>query len=255
MDARIQVTLAANAGVLLRYGDTAILLDVLFSYEENAFCAPSPAVREKILRGDPPFEKADYLLFTHLHSDHFSGELTGEYLRRHPVKGLLLPLAEEEPRPEYLNALGESGTACFFLTGRTARADFRLSPDLEVTAFRTLHLDEKYHAVPHFCYLIRCGEKRLFFTSDADYRLETFSFLGDAPLRAVFVNPLFFSDLQRRRFFRGSLPTETVVVYHLPFPPEDEKTLGRMFSRSLRECPENGPGVRVLERELETIEL
>ena len=117
------------------------------------------------------------------------------------------------------------------------------------------HLDEKYHAVPHFCYMIRCGQKRLFFTSDADYRLETFSFLGDAPLRAVFVNPLFFSDLQRRRFFRGSLPTETVVVYHLPFPPEDEKTLGRMFSRSLREWPENGPGVRVLECELETIEL
>lgn len=255
MDARIQVTLIANAGVLLRYGDTAILLDALFDYEENAFCAPSPAVREKLLRGEPPFDGVNYLLFTHLHADHFSGKLTEEYLSRHAVKGLLLPLSEQEDRQDFLTFVRESGTPCFVLTGRTARADFHLSTDLEISAFRTLHLDEKYHSVPHFCYLVRCGEQRLLFTADADYTEESFSFLGSEPLQAAFVNPLFFSDLQRRRFFHGSLPAETIAVYHLPFPPEDEGILGRMFSRSLREWPEGGPGVRVLERELETIEL
>ena len=127
--------------------------------------------------------------------------------------------------------------------------------EVQVSAFRTLHLDEKYHYVLHFCYLIACGGKRLLFTSDADYTRETFSFLGEEPLRAAFVNPLFFSDLQRRRFFHGTLPAEAIVVYHLPFPGENGEALQQMLSRSLRAWPESGPPVIVLDRELQTIML
>ena len=110
MDAPIRVTLVANTGLLLRCGDTGILADALCSPGEHGFSAPSPETWEKLLCGEPPFETVDTLLFTHLHSDHFSPERTLEFLQRRRVKGLLLPLAEEEARPEYLNALGESGT-------------------------------------------------------------------------------------------------------------------------------------------------
>lgn len=255
MDSPIQVTLVANAGLLLRYQDASILLDALFSGESCSFCAPSPATRERLLHGDPLFDSVDYVLFTHLHEDHFSEALTREFLLSHRVKGLMLPSSARLEQQGFFDFVKESGIPCHVLTGDTCKAEFRLSDTIRISAFRTLHLDEKYRDVLHFCYLISCGEKRLLFTSDVDYTREQFSFLGAEPLRAAFVNPLFFSDLQRRRFFHGRLPAETIVVYHLPFSEKKAGPLQRMFSRSLQAWPENGPTVIVLEGQLETIEL
>ena len=254
MDPLIQLRLVANAGLLLRYQNTSILLDALFSDASCSFCEPAAGTRELLLNGSPPFDAVDYLLFTHLHKDHFSAELTREFLRRHRVKGLLLPASESLARQGFFDFVKGTGTPCSVLTERTSQSVFHLSDGIQISAFRTLHLDEKYHDVPHFCYQIACGEKKLLFTSDADYTRESFSFLGSEPLRAAFVNPLFFSDLQRRRFFHGTLPAEAFIVYHLPFPPEDQP-LQQMFSRSLQAWPEDGPPVIVLDRELETIAL
>lgn len=253
MEPPIQVTLAANAGVLLRVRNTSILIDALFA--DTSGCGPSPETRERLLCGLPPFDEVDYVLFTHLHQDHFSEDVTREFLFHRRVKGLMLPASERREKQSFFDFVKETGTPCLVLGEHTAKTVLRLSPDVRVTAFRTLHLDEKYHAVLHFCYLIACGGKRLLFTSDADYTRETFSFLGEEPLRAAFVNPLFFSDLQRRRFFHGTLPAEAIVVYHLPFPGENGEQLQQMFSRSLRVWPESGPPVIVLDRELQTIML
>lgn len=255
MDSLIQVTLVANAGLLLRYQDSSILLDALFSGESCSFCEASPATRERLLRGDSPFDSVDYVLFTHLHEDHFSEALTREFLLSHRVKGLVLPYSERLEQRGFFDFVQESGTPCHVLTWDSCKAEFRLSDTIRISALRTLHLDEKYHGVLHFCYLISCGEKKLLFTSDVDYTREQLSFLGSDKLRAAFVNPLFFSDLQRRRFFHGRLPAETIVVYHLPFSEKKAGPLQRMFSRSLQVWPENGPPVIVLEGQLETIEL
>jgi L-ascorbate metabolism protein UlaG (beta-lactamase superfamily) len=251
MDTQVRVTLVANAGVLLRYRDTAILLDALFSEEEAPYCAASPAVTEKLLCGEPPFEQIDYVLFTHLHADHFSEAATREFLSRRQIRGLVLPASGQSDFPSFVK---ETGTPCSVLTEHTRETLFRLSAEIQITAFRTLHLDRKYHDIPHFCYLIAFGEKKLLFTSDADYTEESFAFLREETVTAAFVNPMFFSDLRRRRFFRGSLPAENIVVYHLPFPADGEQ-LQRMFAQNLRTWPEDGPPVTVLERELETIVL
>ena len=122
-------------------------------------------------------------------------------------------------------------------------------------AFRTLHLDPKYHEVPHFCYRIAFGEKRLLLTADVDYTAETLDFLGEDRLRAAFVNPLFFSALRHKRLFRGTLPTEAVAVYHLPFPEQDGRQFHRRLARDLQAWPEDGPQPLVLDRELQTLEL
>ena len=255
MDSRIQVTLTANAGVLVRCRDTAILLDALFNDKEQAYCSPSSAVLEKMLGGEPPFEHIDYVMFTHLHADHFSAELTKEFLRRRTVKGLLLPASDRLEQAGFFSFVRETGTPCYVLPEQALKTVFRLSPEIQVAAFRTLHLDKKYHDVPHFCYRITVGDQKLLFTSDVDYTEESFAFLERETLRAVFVNPLFFSDLQRRRFFHGSLRAETVVVYHTPFPEEGGDPFRRMLSRNLEAWPKEGPSAIVLERELDTIEL
>lgn len=52
----IRVTLLANAGVLIRYRDTALLLDGLFGRKDNPFSLCPPAAGGQ-LRGEPPFER------------------------------------------------------------------------------------------------------------------------------------------------------------------------------------------------------
>ena len=75
----IRVTLLANAGVLIRYRDTALLLDGLFGRKDNPFSLLPPGCREAMLRAEPPFERLDYLLFTR-HTDragHFGAGVYG----------------------------------------------------------------------------------------------------------------------------------------------------------------------------------
>ena len=62
MSSPVQVTLIANTGLLLRYENTAILLDALFSQGEHGFSAPSAGTWEKMLSGEAPFERVDYVL-------------------------------------------------------------------------------------------------------------------------------------------------------------------------------------------------
>ena len=84
----IRVTLLANAGVLIRYRDTALLLDGLFGRKDNPFSLLPPGCREAMLRAEPPFERLDYLLFTHYHPDHFDPEMVRALLEHRRVKGL-----------------------------------------------------------------------------------------------------------------------------------------------------------------------
>ena len=149
MEPPIQVTLAANAGVLLRVRNTSILIDALFA--DTSGYGLSPETRERLMSDLPPFDEVDYVLFTHLHEDHFSEDMTRTFLRRHTVKGLMLPVSERLERQGFFDFVRETGTPCSVLSGQIVKTVFTLSDEVQVSAFRTLHLDEKYHYVLHVC--------------------------------------------------------------------------------------------------------
>ena len=217
----IQVTLTANAGLLIRWRGTVLLLDALFSGDGHPFSAPTPADVRAMLDGTPPFEQVDFLLCTHAHPDHFSADLTREFLTRRTVKGVLLP-EDESIRDNGLEAVIQARRVpCQMLSPHMRRGVFHPADGLTVEALRTRHLGDAYRDALHFCYRISFGGKRVLFTADADYTQETFADAAAEPLRALFVNPLFFAALRRPRFFHGTLPAERVCVYHIPFPEDD----------------------------------
>lgn len=245
MDDPITLTLVANAGVLLSWQGTTLLIDGIFGSEGHPFSCPASETLEAMRRGAPPFERLDYLLFTHAHPDHFSPELTLELLRERTVKGVFLPQTRSVRESGLADFLRERRIPSVLLSSETDHAAYRIEPGLTVRAFTTLHLDEKYHHVHHFCYLLSLGEKHLLFTADVDYIHETLAQVRDVPLRAAFVNPLFFSDLRRRRFFRGELKAETLCVYHIPFSGEDQMHIRPSLANDMVSFP-SGQDVRVL---------
>ena len=221
MEETLHVTLVANAGVVLEYRGTKLLVDGIYGRGDHPFSNLSPETWREMKAGEGLFQDIDYLLFTHAHPDHFSPQMTMEYLKERKVKGIFLPQTRSVRECGMAEFLQEHKIPAAFLTQETDRMGFRLENGITVRPFSTLHLDKKYHHVHHFCYLISYGEKNILLCADVDYTSEDFSRMRRFPLRAVFVNPLFYSELHRRRFFHGELKADTVCVYHVPFSGED----------------------------------
>jgi len=230
----VRVTLLANAGVLVEYQGTTLLLDSIYGREPHYFSDLKPGVWEQMLRGEPPFAHIDYLLFTHCHPDHFSPEMTMEFLRARPVKGIFLPDAP---------MVRESGLEAFLTRRKIPFAylpqvgNCSVEQGISIRGLSTRHLDKKFQDVEHLCYLLTFGAKHLLFTADVDYTQERFTSIADLPLRAVFVNPLFFSALRHGRFFDGNLNTQLTCVYHVPFAGDDPMNMRLPLARDLSEWP------------------
>ena len=246
MAGSLKVTLVANAGLLLKFNGVTLLLDGIYGSEGHPFSNLKPEVWQAMLHGGHPFERIDYLLFSHAHPDHFSPEMTREFLRNRPVKGVFLPEEPSVAQSGLLDELRVRDIPCVSLSPRTDRAVYQIEPGISVRAFSSLHLDKKFRAVRHFCYLIDFDGKKVLFTADVDYTQETFADIRDIPLRAVFVNPLFFGVLRRGRFFTGHLNTQSICIYHVPFSADDGMRMRPTLARDLIEWPPDKPETVVL---------
>ena len=233
----LRVKLIANAGLLLEYEGTTFLLDAIYGTEGHPFSNLKPEIWKKILDGQAPFERIDYLLFTHAHPDHFSPEMTLEFLKHHRVKGVFMPDTRSVAESGLIQWLRQEGIPCALLSEQTDHASYKVAPGVTVKAFRTLHLDKKFERVKHFCYLITFGDKPVLFTADLDYVTEDLCRLKDIRLRAAFINPLFFGVLRRGKFFRGKLNTGQICVYHVPFAEDDEMGMRDILERDIAQWP------------------
>ncbi len=255
MEDRVNVTLVANAGLLLSFGGIVLAVDCVYGREGHPFSNLTPEVWGAMLYGEHPFEKIDYLLFTHAHPDHFSPEMTELFLRRRRVKGVFFPDGPDAAAKKFRSYLTGSGIPAVPLSSATDQALFRIEPGISVCAFGARHLDKKYWNVPHFCYVLTFGDKKLLLTADADYTSETFENLESLRFRAVFLNPLFFGALRCGRFFRGHLNTEEYCVYHVPFEADDRFRMRARLKRDLALWPPSNPSAAALCEPFQSVEM
>lgn len=229
----ISVTLLANAGVCIGYRGMTLLLDGIFGREGNPF-SPLPAdCRQKMCRGEPPFEKLDCLLFTHFHPDHFSPEMTMQIVGSRPVRALFFPEDEAEPVQELAYFLRRRDIPFVQLSHTTDHTVWRLGEHIRLQAFRTQHLGQEFYEVPHVCYRISFDGREVLFTADTDYLHETLAQISGTALEAAFVNPLFFQALFDKRLFHGALEAKYICVYHIPFREDDRMHMCESVRRRL----------------------
>ncbi len=251
----LHVTLVANAGLLLEYGGVTLLLDGIYGREGHPFSNLSDDVWRRMLCAERPFERVDYLLFTHAHPDHLSPEMTRAFLERRRVKGIFLPDTRTVRESGLVAQLAQSATPAVLLSEETDRAAYQIEPAINVRAFHTAHLDKKFERVRHFCYLVTFGGKRVLFTGDVDYVHEEFRRLDGEALHAAFVTPLFFNALRTGKFFQGALNAETICVYHVPFRADDSMEMRPRLRRDLELWPDDHPRAAVLTEPFERLTL
>ena len=236
MQEQVKATFLVNAAVLLEFRGTKLLIDGI--YDENGHCFSNLSERqwEKLKAGEGEFAGIEYLLFTHEHGDHFSPQRVAEYLEYRQPKAIFMPRDGSAALRALQKKAEGMGIPCVLLHRELCRKTvFRPEQEIRIRAFQTRHLDKLYWDVPHFCYLLECGEKKLLFTADVDFTQEDFSAVRGMALDAVFVNPLMsHSEEGKALFAAGVLQTKTKIVYHIPFAGEDKMMIRKIVEQEMR---------------------
>jgi len=236
MNKDITLTLIANAGILIEYDGTGILVDGVHHDATSRF---SPVSRVDLLHmrlGKQAFKTLDYLFFSHEHSDHFSPLYVTELIHAREIHKVFLPKAAS-PSPEL-------GLLCNHLRKKSVEADilslqpgefapFQLGPNITGRIIATRHMGPQYQSVINYCYLFDLSGVTLLFTGDGDFVREYYeAALSGIELDLVFVNPLFYQHPQGQKLINTLFTPKHLVVYHLPFPEDDTMGLGSMVERS-----------------------
>lgn len=246
----LDISLVANAGVLIRGRGACLLVDGMHHEGGHPFCMVGENALECMRRGAEPFDRLDYLLFTHEHPDHFTPELVLEHIRQRPVKGVFLPDGQggSPNLALLLKELHERRIPHWPLglePGRTR--EIEVEEGVRVTAIGARHMGPQFKDVRNDCFLVSVGGMQLLFTGDADHVSAYFEdAVRNIPLDAVFVNPIFYYNPAGQAIINDLFCPREVVIYHMPPREDDLMHLHFTVKRALEKyaCP--GVRTRVL---------
>ena len=219
--ARLSAALMGNAGVLISFGGTKILLDSLYMDDSGMFSNVPSDIMDRLFVGEKEFEGVEYVLFSHFHPDHFHKQLALDYFSFRPPKRTILP---EDSR------YGQDLTACLKqksipyteLKANSKNHVFALSPQFYVTAIPTGHMGCQFADVPHFSYLFTAYDRNVLFLADARCSSSDLQCLEKETINSVFVTPLFFHNKAGQEIIKNILCPNQVLIYHLPFLEDDK---------------------------------
>lgn len=198
---RCIVTLTANAGLVLEYGDCRLWVDALHEGPVPGFSSLSPALWAR-LASNAALIPPDLLCFTHCHKDHFSKALTREAVALWPRAVPVLP--QQEFNRQVLLSGGE----------------VRL--DIGGLTVRFLRIAHQGAAVPHYSLLISDGCFRVLIGGDGEVAAPALAgYLEGAPVDLAVLGFPWLTLRRGRRYIQEVLRPRCVLAYHLPFPEDD----------------------------------
>ena len=83
------VTFLANEGVMISSGGTSILIDALFGDGLPGYGVVTEPTRTTLERAQPPFDRVNAVLATHIHNDHFEAGPVFRHLQHNPRATLI----------------------------------------------------------------------------------------------------------------------------------------------------------------------
>lgn len=258
----IRLTLTANAGILVTYRGEKLLVDGLHHSHGHDFSPVPRELLDRIERGEGIYAGIGWLLYTHLHIDHFSGVETIRFLEHNSIQKLFLPAGNDgpgldagiAPLREWLMAHATPVQELRLFEGRPVC--YPLCPGIRLTAIRSLHAAAEYESVEHECFLLELGERTLFFLGDSDYDKDYFaSVLAGRKIDAAVVNPLFISKQEGRAVLLEGVRPKRVIVNHIPFAQDDCLRMRKLVSHRLGRYVSELPPTAVLWDEEDSVVL
>jgi L-ascorbate metabolism protein UlaG (beta-lactamase superfamily) len=85
------ITFIGNEGFMIESQGKKVLIDALYNSTMNGIFNTDATMRVNIINGIPPFDSSQLLLISHTHDDHFSQQMTLDYLLKNPQSSLIAP--------------------------------------------------------------------------------------------------------------------------------------------------------------------
>lgn len=254
---KINISLIANAGVLVEYRGVRFLLDGIHYDSRHYFSKVPDILLEELLSGRGRFSNIDYLLFSHNHVDHFSPKHTIQYLKNNDVKSVYLPKDGEGKFQELKNFMQENGVIQKQLKMPIGSAyTYLVGGDMGITVFQCTHMGDQFADVENYCYLLTLGGKNILFTSDGDYKKEYYEeILKKAHIDVLFVNPLYLNTVEGRTVIMDTLKPERIIIYHIPFEEDDNVNFRKMVKKDMEKFKKELSPMTALWNKEQMIEL
>lgn len=235
LENEIKAILIANAGILIQYQNTRILIDGIHFDKRHYFSPMSEKALNEFLSGKGQFANIDFLLFTHHHVDHFSPKYTMEYLKNNMVRTVFMPKKGDGKCTELKNFMAARNINARLLDMPfKKRYTYLIGNNIGITVFNTVHMGEQFKDVENYCYILTIENKNILFTADAEYNAEYYEqSLKNIPIHTVFVNPLYLNNVQGRSVITQTIKPHQTIIYHIPFQQDDRLEFRKMVKKDI----------------------
>lgn len=225
---------SANAGLYFWDGDMGLMVDGLYRGRAVGFSDLPPAMEQAAESGTGCFAHLDGLLFTHLHPDHFDGDLTRMVWERDRLPicapgldspaGMLRPICSGASRLRIGHA---------YILSRTS-----------------IHDGPRFRDVPHRSYLLHTQGEDFFLAGDAvlgPADADFFRYYHGGAVTAVFIGLYQAVSASGQAFLRRLAP-QRVFLCHLPLPKDDRNHFWKLAQQAARSFPKDLPPLTILEQ-------
>lgn len=257
MGEQLEIMVAANAGVVIRSGDTAIFADILEDAGPYPFNRLPDSVLADMERGENKWRNAQYLIFSHEHPDHFTPTLIRRYLAHNTVRRLVVPNRPDKENQSLIAELKQSRAPVWTLPDQIGhKHTFVLEKGILLHTACTSHTGNMFQNAACHLLLFSLGGKNILLLSDCDDRKpEAYQWLRDVPVDLAFVNPFFFASDTGQQCLKQYVTPKKVVVYHIPEESIDKMKVRSVARQGLAKFGPDYPSAAMADRLFYPVEL
>ena len=163
----LRVSYVANAGVLIKSGDSKILIDGLFGSNYGNYDHPSENELKMIQEGLPPYDNIDVVLVSHIHADHFDPELVLSLIKSQPkitcivnsqVSDSLLAYTNDKKVKKQIKSFSNQSINDFSMKG------------IDIKTFKVDHASsDSYGWIENTGHIINMGGRKVLHLGDPNY--------------------------------------------------------------------------------------
>ncbi|MEK6323863.1 MAG: MBL fold metallo-hydrolase [Acidobacteriota bacterium] len=225
----LEITYTANEGVLIAAAGKQVLIDGLYRECEPDCAFPPADLLEKLEKAQPPFNKTDLILVSHLHDDHFHPQSVGLHLKHNPRATLIASHQINERLEKEFADYPQIKAQIKQITPPWKEKTTVNVNGIEVEVLGLRHVNERFQWIQNLGHVIKMGGKKLLHIGDADTAVENFaSFrLGEQDIDIAFIRAWYLLYGSGPILVREHLKPKQIIAVHIS-PQEAEKTSERI---------------------------
>lgn len=214
--ASVEVRFLANAGFLLRSGETGVVIDAFLAKPYSTYGeVPDEVLRELIL-GGAPFQDVRLALVSHRHEDHFQADVAALFLQRRPEAQLVSSPQVIEALRTHLGSLPQNIHAVWPDSGRTVLWDE--TPGVRVEFLDLPHGSPRHSDVQNLASIVTIAGRRILHLGDATMQSSAYGAYADQldGVDVALIPYWFFEDEAGQETVERWLAVPLQIAIHLP---------------------------------------